>query len=83
MPELTVECLVEGDALPLVVRGQSAWAGPIRLLQDLGVRMMVCHRTMVDAKVDASALLPRVIVVPSALTHIVHQQQRGFHYLKL
>jgi len=82
LPEVYIELVIQGDALPLVMTKHSALASEIRRLQDLGLRVAVCHRTMVRAQVRPCDLLPEMVIVPSAVAHIVQQQQEGFAYVK-
>lgn len=82
LSDVAVELVVQGDALPMVMRKKSTVASDMQLLQDRGIQVMVCHRSMVNANVSAQDLLPQMVIVPSAIAHLVQRQQEGFAYVK-
>lgn len=82
MPELPVELVVQGDAISIALMEANPYREEVARLQDQGLVVSVCHNTMRAKHVGEADLLPRSLVVPSAMSRLVAQQQSGFAYIK-
>ena len=82
MPELPTELVIQGDAIPLAMAKGNPSIKDLRALLDQGLTVSVCQNTMRAKGIEAKDLLPRTVVVPSAMGRLVTQQQAGFAYIK-
>ena len=82
MPELPTELVIQGDAIALALAEGNPSMQSLQALLDQGLTVSVCHNTMRAKGVEEKDLLPRTMVVPSAMGRLVTQQQAGFAYIK-
>jgi hypothetical protein len=82
MPDILVELVVQGDAINLVVDGETALKSEIAQLQQQGVVMAVCQNTMRGKGINREELASVVTIVPSAVGELVRRQQKGMAYIK-
>lgn len=82
MPDLPTELVIQGDAIGLALAEGNPSMEDLQALLDQGLTVSVCHNTMRAKNIAEKDLLPRTMVVPSAMGRLVTQQQAGFAYIK-
>jgi intracellular sulfur oxidation DsrE/DsrF family protein len=82
-PDASLEAVIYGQGLNLVLKDKSAHAGEImKLINTNHVAFKVCGMTLSRNHVDKSALIPGVEVVPDGIYEIVSKQKEGWGYIK-
>jgi intracellular sulfur oxidation DsrE/DsrF family protein len=82
-PDATLEVVIYGGALPMVMSSKSTKVSAIqKLAQTKNVSFKVCAVTMKRFEVDKSELIAGVQVVPDAIMEIVTKQGQGWGYIK-
>jgi hypothetical protein len=82
-PDIQLELVVYGGALPMYVTGKSTVGEKIaELSKNKNITFAACQGTMKRNNVDASQLLPGVSMVPDAIMEIVSKQEEGWGYIK-
>lgn len=82
-PQSSFEVVIYGGALPMFLKDESAVASDIKaLVNNKNVSFKVCGITMKRHQVEASQLLPGIVVVPDAIVEIVTKQNEGWGYIK-
>ena len=82
-PDIQLELVVYGGALPMYVTGKSTVGEKIaELSKNKNITFAACQGTMKRNNVDASQLLPGVSMVPDAIMEIVSKQGEGWGYIK-
>lgn len=81
LPSVQIEVIVHSHGINFVFQN-SHWQQKLQSLIDKGVRLLVCRNTLEDLRMKREDLLPFVEVIPSAVAHLVIQQQNGWSYLK-
>ena len=82
LPGASVEVIVHGKALPLLLAAENPLGEQLKALRKGGVRFHACENTMRRLKVERSALLPFVGTVDSAVAQLVRRQSEGWAYIK-
>ena len=78
-PATAVELVVHGPGLALL-RRDGTLADEVGALE--GVTLVACANTMARLGLEASDLLPGVVVVPAGIAHLVHRQAEGWAYVR-
>jgi uncharacterized protein len=83
-PHATLEVVIYGGALPMVLDGKSPAANAVvtKLAQQKNVSFKICSMAMERYGIDETELLPGVEVVPDAIMEIVTKQGEGWGYIK-
>ncbi|MCX6593806.1 MAG: DsrE family protein [Acidobacteria bacterium] len=80
---VSVEVVVHGGAiLTLTKEKAGVMAADYERLSKEGVVWAACNNSLVNRKIDKSALLPFVTVVPSGVAELVKKQAEGWQYLR-
>lgn len=82
MPELEVELVVQGEAITMAKEKESSVRSELASLQQQGLKIAVCHNTMVAKGVQPEQLIANVVIVPSAVGELVRRQGEGAAYVK-
>lgn len=82
-PDSEFEIVVYSGALDMVLNDKSSVSENLKkLTENEKVTVAVCAGTMARDKVDKTALLPGVTVVPDGILEIAHKQADGWSYIK-
>ncbi len=82
-PQSSVELVLYGGAMNMVVKGKSTLTKSIeKIAGNPNVSIKVCEYTMKRYGVDKSQLLPGVGTVPDGILEIVTKQNEGWGYIK-
>jgi len=82
-PQASLEAVIYGQGLNLVLKDKSAHAGEIfKLINTNHVAFKVCAMTLSRNHVDKSQLIPGVEVVPDGIYEIISKQKEGWGYIK-
>ena len=82
-PDSDFEIVVYSGALEMVLNDKSSVAEDLKqLAQKEHVTVAVCSATMARDKVEKSALVPGVMVVPDGILEIAQKQSDGWSYIK-
>jgi intracellular sulfur oxidation DsrE/DsrF family protein len=77
------EVVVYGEALPMLIKGQSTVIKGIKGLEsNQNVSIKVCAATMKRHNIDQSQLLSRIVIGPDAIMEIVTKQKKEWGYIK-
>jgi intracellular sulfur oxidation DsrE/DsrF family protein len=79
---VSLEVLVQGPALDMVLSAKSTQREAIGKLKDSGIRIVACEFSMKQRNVKADELLPGLEMVPFGLVEIITRQEEGWTYLK-
>lgn len=79
---VSLELLVQGPGLDLVLAAKSTQSEAIAKLKDSGIRFVACEFSMKQRNVKADELLPGMEMVPFGLVEIITRQEEGWTYLK-
>ncbi len=84
-PDMVLEVMVYGEALPMLLEGQSTVADEIRsFCENDNVRFTACEVSMeLIFKVGKEHLLAGVGTVENAVPDIAEKQQSGWGYIKV
>jgi len=83
-PQAKLEVVVYGAAMNLVVQDKSSQGAAIAgLMKDPNTTFKVCSLTMKRNQVEASQLIPGVVVVPDGIYEIISKQKQGWGYIKV
>lgn len=78
---IDIELVVHGAAGQVLLK-DSTWMSGMHELRVTGVRFLICENTL-RAKEWTKEHFPEwVVVVPSAVVHIIRRQHEGWAYLK-
>lgn len=78
---LTIEVVAHSFGIDLLLE-DSPFRTHVRALEDKGVSFVVCEKTLVREKLDASVLIKSVNIVPSGIAYIIKKQTEGWSYIK-
>lgn len=81
MPDITVEVVVLGQGIGMVLR-EGPLANDVGALTQSGVRVAACRNTLRAMDIEDAALVPGVTCVPAGVAEIVRRQQEGYSYYK-
>jgi len=79
---LTVEVVVHGMALDLLVAAKTPMAKEITELTKSGVNFMACENSMRKHHILKTDLIIEAIPVPSGVAEVILKQELGWSYLK-
>jgi len=79
---LTVEVVVHGMALDLLVAAKTPMAKEITELTKSGVNFMACENSMRKHHILKTDLVLEAIPVPSGVAEVIIKQELGWSYLK-
>ena len=83
-PTAQTEVVLYGKSLDMVVKGKSSVEAQImKLGQNKNTAIRVCAVAMKNNHVEASQLLPGVIIVPDGIYELVKKQKEGWGYIKV
>lgn len=82
IPDVRVELVVQGAALPLAVAASTRFGEALAALQERGVTVAVCRNSMKAMNVREEELVPGAEVISSAVGELVRRQQEGWAYVK-
>ncbi|HTI12779.1 MAG TPA: DsrE family protein [Puia sp.] len=83
-PGASLEVVLYGQGLDLVVKDRSALQGAVqKLIADKKASFKVCAVAMKRQKIDTSQLLPGVETVPDGIYEIISKQREGWGYIKV
>lgn len=80
---LTVELVVHGAGLPLLIRKETTFAAELTdLKQTYGVHFTACSNTMKTMKVTREDLIGEVGDTVPAMVRLMERQEQGWAYIK-
>jgi uncharacterized protein len=83
-PDARMEVVLYGQSLDMVQKEKSSMAPAIQqLTQNKNVAFKVCAMAMKKHNIDASQLLPGVVIVPDGIFEIVSREKEGWGYIKV
>lgn len=88
-PNLKVVVVAHNDGIEFLLAGArdetgAEYATPVRELRRRGVEFRVCGNTLTRRNIDARAVIPDAVLVPSGIAEIGRlQSQQGYTYLRL
>jgi anti-sigma factor (TIGR02949 family) len=88
-PNLKVVVVAHNDGIEFLLAGArdetgTEYARPVRELRRRGVEFRVCSNTLTRRNIDARAVIPDAVLVPSGIAEIGRlQSQEGYTYLRL
>ena len=80
--QLTVEVVVHGKAIDLLVKDKTYFANEIATLTKEGIIFSACENTMRKHKIVKADLLSVANTVPSGVVEVLMKQEQGWSYLK-
>lgn len=80
-PGILIELVIHSHGINFVFKN-SHWQHKLEELVASGVKVLVCRNTMDSLNLESEDLLSLVEIIPSAVVHLVVQQQNGWSYLK-
>ena len=80
---LTVELVVHGAGLPLLIKKGTPFASELTELRQMyGVNYTACSNTMKTMKVTREDLIDEVVDTVPAIVRLLERQERGWVYIK-
>ncbi|MFB6456972.1 DsrE family protein [Chitinophaga sp. Hz27] len=79
---IVVEVAVHGKAYGLLLQQENPLLELVNSLAARSVRWMICKNTMKSHHIQETALPDYVVVIPSAVAHLVERQLNGWAYIK-
>ena len=82
-PGAKLEVVLYGQSLDMIRKDKSVVAPDIaQLTQKKNLSIKVCAAAMKRHQIDASQLLPGVVIVPDGIYEIISRQKEGWGYIK-
>lgn len=82
-PDAKLEVVLYGKSIDMVLKDKSTVAPALQqLAENKKIAVKICAMTMKRHNVDATQLLPGVIIVPDGIYEIISRQKEGWGYIK-
>lgn len=83
-PDAKLEVVLYGQSLDMVQKDKSAVSNELQAITaNKNLSVKVCAAAMKRHKVESTALLPNIGIVPDGIYEIVSKQREGWGYIKV
>jgi intracellular sulfur oxidation DsrE/DsrF family protein len=78
-----MEVVCHGPGINFLVVGVSEYQKEIVELSAKGIHFIACENTLIEKKIDKSAIIPHLEFVKMGIGEIVIKQEKGWSYIKV